>query len=292
MAVSQLVGARIQRREDPRLVSGHGHFVDDIAVARTLHMAVVRSPFPHARVQRIDAGAARSAPGVAAVLTAADFRRAIRRPLPVLPTFVPEKKQVPEQFPLATDEVVYEGEPVAVVLAEDRYLVSDGAALAEVGYEPLAAEIDLDKALDASSPPAHAGAPDNVGWDASFPGGDIDAAFAEAEVTVRQRMVQQRLIPNAMEGPPARPDRGPAVGARRDGHAEPDERAGCQGDRRGGHDPGHGGGHQRHLRCARAARDRARRHAGNSPSASGDCFATRLHHLREAVNRHIGGRDG
>ena len=104
MAISQLVGARVQRREDPRLVSGHGRFVDDIAAAGTLHMAVVRSPFAHARIHRIDARAAQSAPGVAVVLVAADFRKAIRRPLPVLPTFVPEKKQVPEQFPVATRE--------------------------------------------------------------------------------------------------------------------------------------------------------------------------------------------
>ncbi|MBO0688114.1 MAG: xanthine dehydrogenase family protein molybdopterin-binding subunit [Candidatus Dormibacteraeota bacterium] len=200
MAISRLVGARVQRREDPRLVSGHGCFVDDLAAARTLHMAVVRSPFAHARIQRIDTRSARSAPGVAAVLVAADFRKVIRRPLPVLPTFVPEKKQVPEQFPVATGEVVYEGEPVAVVLAEDRYLASDGAALVEVGYEPLPAVMDVEKALEAGSPPAHTGAPDNVGWDASFPGGDIEAVFAEADLTVRQRMTQQRLIPNAMEG--------------------------------------------------------------------------------------------
>ena len=200
MAVSQLVGARVQRREDPRLVSGHGRFVDDLSAARTLHMGVVRSPFAHARIQRIDAGAAQSAPGVAAVLVAADFRKAIRHPLPVLPTFVPEKKQVPEQFPIATGEVVYEGEPVAVVLADDRYLAADAAALVEVGYEPLPVVVDVENALEASSPPAHAGAPDNVGWDASFAGGDIEAAFTEAEVTVRRRMVQQRLIPNAMEG--------------------------------------------------------------------------------------------
>src|ERR671931_79146 len=158
MAVSQLVGARVQRREDPRLVSGHGRFVDDLSAARTLHMGVVRSPFAHARIQRIDAGAAQSAPGVAAVLVAADFRKAIRHPLPVLPTFVPEKKQVPEQFPIATGEVVYEGEPVAVVLADDRYLASDAAQLVEVDYEPLPAVIDVEKALEASSPPAHAGA--------------------------------------------------------------------------------------------------------------------------------------
>ena len=200
MALSQLIGARIQRREDPRLVSGHGRYVDDIVVPAMLHMTVVRSPHAHARIVRIDAAAARSAEGVAAVYSAEDFRRVLRASLPVLPTFVPEKKQVPDQFPIAAGEVVYEGEPVTVVLGEDRYRAADGADTVAVEYEPLPAAVDLDQALQPGAATAHSGAADNVGWDATFPGGDIDAAFARAEVTLRQRIVQQRLIPNAMEG--------------------------------------------------------------------------------------------
>jgi len=200
MAVSQMIGARIQRREDPRLVSGHGSYVDDHEPASTLQMAIVRSPHAHARVRGIETAAAAAAKGVAAVYTAPDFKKVLRTNLPVLPTFVPEKKQVPDQFPIAETEVVYQGEPVAVVLAESRYQAADGAALVSIDYEPLPPVMDLDKALEPGAATAHSGAPDNIGWDATFPGGDIEAAFAKAEVTVKQRILQQRLIPNAMEG--------------------------------------------------------------------------------------------
>jgi carbon-monoxide dehydrogenase large subunit len=200
MAISQMIGARIHRREDPELVSGHGHYVDDLTRPGLLHMAIVRSPYAHARIQGIDTAAAAAAPGVAAVFTAADFRKVLRTNLPVLPTFVPEKHLVPDQFAMAESEVVYQGEPVAVVLAADRYQAADGAALVSLDYEPLPPVMDMEKALQPGAPKAHMGAADNIGWDATFAGGDIDAAFGKAEVVVKQRIVQQRLIPNAMEG--------------------------------------------------------------------------------------------
>jgi carbon-monoxide dehydrogenase large subunit len=200
MAISQMIGARIQRREDPRLVSGHGRYVDDHSPTGTLHMAIVRSPYAHARVRGIETAAAAASAGVAAVYTAADFKKVLRGNLPVLPTFVPEKKQVPDQFPIAAAEVVYQGEPVAVVLADSRYRAADGAALVSIDYEPLPSVMDLEKALEPGAVTVHAGAADNIGWDATFPGGDIEATFAKAEVVVKQRILQQRLIPNAMEG--------------------------------------------------------------------------------------------
>lgn len=200
MAVSTLIGARIQRREDPRLVAGRGRYVDDITVPRQTHMAVVRSPHAHARIKSIDVAAAAAGPGVVAVYTASDFKSVLHGYLPVLPTLVPEKRSVPDQFALAEREVVYQGEPVAVVVAESRYQAADGAARVEVEYEQLPAVVDLEKALEAGSPRANEGSPDNIGWEADFPGGDIEAAFAEAEVVVRQRILQQRLVPSAMEG--------------------------------------------------------------------------------------------
>ena len=200
MAVSTLIGARVQRREDPRLVAGRGRYVDDITVPQLAHMAVVRSPFAHARIKAIDTTVAAAGAGVVAVYTAADFKSVLHGYLPVLPTLVPEKRSVPNQFAVAEREVVYQGEPVAVVIADTRYQAADAAGAVAVDYEPLPAVVDLEKAVEPGSPRANEGVPDNIGWDAEFPGGDIDAAFEEAEVVVRQRMLQQRLVPSPMEG--------------------------------------------------------------------------------------------
>jgi carbon-monoxide dehydrogenase large subunit len=199
MAVTQMIGAHIQRREDPRLITGHGNYIDDMRLTGMLHMSVVRSPFPHARVRSIDVTDALKAPGVHAVYTARDFKPVLSGGIPAAPAFVPDKKQVPDQYPIAETEVCYQGEPVAVVLADDRYLADDAAQLVSVDYDPLPAVTDLDKAIEPGSPTAHSGAPDNIAWDAVFPGGDIEAAMAEAEVRIPLRLTQQRLLPTAME---------------------------------------------------------------------------------------------
>jgi carbon-monoxide dehydrogenase large subunit len=199
MAISQMIGARVQRREDPKLISGHGRFVDDIRLVNMAHMVVVRSPHAHARITGIDTSAAAAAAGVVAVFTARDFQAVIQGALPVSNSFVADKKQVPDQFPIADTEVVYQGEPVAVVVAEDRYLAADAAQLVGVDYEPMPAVMDLEKAATPGSPLVRSDRPDNVGWDTVFAGGDIDAAFAEADVVVKERITQQRLFPIAME---------------------------------------------------------------------------------------------
>src|SRR5919206_410948 len=118
MAVSQMIGARIQRREDPRLITGNGRYVEDLQRAGTLHMAVVRSPHPHARITRVNTAQAQAIPGVVAVLTAADFKPLLTGTHPVAPAFVPEKHTVPERFPIADQEAVFQGEAVAVVIKE------------------------------------------------------------------------------------------------------------------------------------------------------------------------------
>jgi carbon-monoxide dehydrogenase large subunit len=199
MAVTSMIGARIQRREDPKLITGHGHFVDDVSLVNMAHMSIVRSPYAHARIRSIDTSAAKAAKGVVAVLTAADFKSVIHAPLPVTNSFVADKKQVPDQFAIAADEVAYAGEPVAVVIADDRYLADDAAQLVVVDYEPLPAVMDLEKAMAPGSPLVKSDRPDNIGWDVSFPAGDIDAAFAEAEVILKERIGQQRLFPTPME---------------------------------------------------------------------------------------------
>jgi carbon-monoxide dehydrogenase large subunit len=199
MAVTTMIGARIQRREDPKLITGHGHYVDDVNLVNMAHMSVVRSPHAHARIKSIDTSAARASKGVVAVLTSAEIKPLILGPIPVTASFVPDKKQVPEQYPIASEEAVYAGEPVAIVIAEDRYLADDAAQLVVVDYEPLPAVMDLEKAMAPGSPLVKSDRPDNIGWDAAFPSGDIDAAFAEAEVIVKERIGQQRLFPTAME---------------------------------------------------------------------------------------------
>src|SRR5947209_9534865 len=148
MAITTMVGARIHRREDPRLVRGHGRYADDFVRPHTAYMAVVRSPHAHARVRSIELTEALAAPGVEAVLTAADFKKVISGAMPVAPAFVPEKKQTPERFPIAESEACYQGEPVAVVVADTKYHAADAAELILVDWDPLPAVMDLDRALE------------------------------------------------------------------------------------------------------------------------------------------------
>src|SRR6202162_4415581 len=199
MAVTSMIGARIQRREDPKLITGHGHFIDDVNLVNMAHMSIVRNPHAHAHITSIDTSRALASKGVVSFLAAADCKPVIHGPLPVTNSFVPDKKQVPEQFPIASDEAVYAGEPVAVVIAEDRYAADDARQLVVVDYEPLPAVMDLEKAMAPGSPLVKSDRPDNIGWDAAFPSGDIDAVFAEAGVVVKERIGQQRVFPTPME---------------------------------------------------------------------------------------------
>jgi len=198
MAVTTMIGAKIHRREDPRLVSGEGRYVDDFTRPGTVSLAVVRSPHAHALIKSIELTAAAKAAGVVAVYTHKDFAKVVSGTMPVTPSFVADKKQVPPRFPIAEKEVVYQGEPVAVVLAETKYQAADAANLVEVDYEVLPAVIDLEKALEPNSPKVHSGAPDNLGWDLTYIPDDA-AVMKEADVVVKERILQQRLAPTAME---------------------------------------------------------------------------------------------
>jgi carbon-monoxide dehydrogenase large subunit len=198
MAVTTMIGAKIHRREDPRLVSGEGHYVDDFTRPGTVFLAVVRSPYAHARIKSIDVTEATKAPGVVGVYTHKDFAKVLSGTMPVTPSFVAEKKQVPPRFPIADKEAVYQGEPVAIVLSETRYGAVDAANLVDVDYEQLPAVMDLEKALESGSPKVHTGGPDNLGWDLTYIPDDA-AVMKEADVVVKQRILQQRLAPTSME---------------------------------------------------------------------------------------------
>ena len=142
------IGQSIERFEDDALLTGRGRFIDDLGVRPdTLHAAILRSSHAHAKIRAINADAARQAPGVAAVLTGADVTA-------LSASLVVGVKAPIECWPIATDRVRYVGEPVAVVVAADRYLAEDALELIEVDYEPLSAIVDPLAALD----PALAGA--------------------------------------------------------------------------------------------------------------------------------------
>jgi carbon-monoxide dehydrogenase large subunit len=194
-----MFGARVKRIEDPALLRGRGRFVDDIEFPGLLHAAFVRSPHAHARIGAIDTAAARSAPGVHAVFTLADLRPHISTER--LPVAQPSAaiRQTLDPWVLAADEACHVGEPVAVVIADSRYLAEDAAALVAVDYRPLPAAVDARAAALADAPPAHDGAPDNVVAAITVAYGDVDAGFAGAAHTVKLALKQHKGCGHAIE---------------------------------------------------------------------------------------------
>ncbi|TNC20234.1 xanthine dehydrogenase family protein [Amycolatopsis alkalitolerans] len=164
--------------EDPALLTGRGRFLDDLdPFAGTLTAAIVRSPHPHARIRRVDLSRARRHPGVTAVLgpeeVAAElkpFPLAVKAPMPYYPTAVGKARFV--------------GEPVAVVVAADRYVAEDAAELVDVEYGPLPPVIDIGHSLEPGAPRLHDTADSNVATDRTFDFGDVDAVFADADKVV------------------------------------------------------------------------------------------------------------
>ena len=194
---TKLLGERIKRKEDPRLIQGRGHYVDDIKLDGMLHMAFARSPYGHARITSINTEAARNAPGVVAVLTSEDLKGKLGQ----IPCAVGmEGLKVPDHHCLADGRVRYVGEPVVAVVATDRYLAADAAAQAEVEYEMLPAVTNMDKALESRSPLVHDAFGDNIAFTAKLEGGDWKRVEADSIVKViKQRLINQRLGPVAME---------------------------------------------------------------------------------------------
>ncbi len=191
-------GSGIRRREDPRLVTGTAAYTDDISFPGMLYAAIVRSPHAHARIVNIDTRNARTAPGVVAVFTGKDTDAGLK-PVPCLWLVPGSDLRVAPYKVLATETVRYVGDAVAVVVAETSYQARDALELVEVEYETLEAVIDPEKASQPGAPQLHEQAPNNQAFHWVVAGGDVDAAFASAEVVVRERIIQQRLIPTAME---------------------------------------------------------------------------------------------
>jgi len=183
------------RKEDARLLTGQTNWTDNIVLPGMLHMAFARSPMAHARITSVDLSAARALPGVIAAFSGADFadeQGSLPCAWPVTPDIV-----IPAHPPMATEEVRYVGEAVAVVVARDRYTAADAAALVDVSYEPLPPVLDMRTALEEGSPKVHEAG--NKSFDWNFANGDLDAAFRDAPVVIERTYRQQRLIPSAME---------------------------------------------------------------------------------------------
>ncbi|HLZ08154.1 MAG TPA: xanthine dehydrogenase family protein molybdopterin-binding subunit, partial [Chloroflexota bacterium] len=198
MAVTKLFGSAVKRREDPRLITGGATYVDDVTLPALTHAAFVRSPYAHARITSIDVAAAKKAAGVVAVVTGQDIAGKVG----TIPTawLIPNSDlKTPAHPALATDLVRYVGDAVAVVVAESQAAAQDAAALVNVTYEQLPVVVNQEKAVEAGAPLVHDDVPNNLAFRWKLAGGDIDAAFKGADVVIKQRFVNQRLIPNAME---------------------------------------------------------------------------------------------
>src|SRR2546427_6994289 len=195
MAISRALGARIKRREDPRLITGTATYVDDVVPPGLLHVAIVRSPHAHARIAAIDVKKARAAAGVVAIWTGEDVA-ARCGPLPIGPRI--RDMKMPKRYPLVIDGVVrHVGDPVAAVVATDLAASRDAADLIEVEYDPLTAVTEVEAAMRPDALVIHPELATNVCFRVTY-GGSGDEGFSTADATVSLRLVQQRLGPTAM----------------------------------------------------------------------------------------------
>jgi len=193
------VGQALRRKEDPRMITGRGRYIDDISVPGTLWMALVRSPEAHARITSIDTSGAAARDDVVAVFTADDLAGDFAGPMPMVWAPPGVEIKTPENWPLKRGEVKCVGDPVAVVVGTDRYSVSDAAEQVLVEYESLPVVVDPEKALEDGAPLVWEQFGTNRTHEFKLAGGDIDAALAEADVVIEQRLVNHRTAGAAME---------------------------------------------------------------------------------------------
>ncbi|HEX7420871.1 MAG TPA: xanthine dehydrogenase family protein molybdopterin-binding subunit, partial [Thermoanaerobaculia bacterium] len=196
----RIFGSAIKRREDPRLVTGQARYTDDFDLPGMVYMSVVRSPYAHARIKRIDTKKAAAMPGVLGVFTGQQMKDAGFGPIPCAWVVPGSDTKTPPYPPIAIDTVRYVGNAVAIVVAADRYQARDAVDAVEVDYDPLPVTVDAFRATQKGAPQLHADVPNNVCflWK-MHGGGDIDAVFKSADVVVKEHIINQRLIPNAIE---------------------------------------------------------------------------------------------
>lgn len=185
------VGREIKRKEDLRFLTGGGSFVYNLNFPEMLHVAILRSHFPHAKIKRIDTSGALAQPGVRAVLTGEDVA-AMMDPFPhLIPT--------PKYYPIAIGKTRYVGEPVALVAAQDRSSARDALEFIDVAYDSLPPVVNAEKAMQSSSPLLHEDFGTNVGWHREFHYGDADEAFDRAEIVERDRFYFHRFASTPIE---------------------------------------------------------------------------------------------
>ena len=195
-ADNKVVGARVPRVEDPRLLTGRGHYVDDIQLPGMLHAAFVRSHIAHGRVLSVDAGAARDVPGVALVLTAIDLDGVVDEFRP----YGPPTLAAPSYRALADGKVRVTGEPLAIVVAETRAIAEDACELVVVDIDPLPVVTTISQALDRESVPLFDELGTNVMFHREDRYGDPEDAFARADRVVSAHFEQQRMANVPLEG--------------------------------------------------------------------------------------------
>ncbi|MCS6846611.1 MAG: molybdopterin cofactor-binding domain-containing protein [Anaerolineae bacterium] len=196
--MAKVIGQAIKRKEDPRLITGEAKFLDDIQLPNMAYVAILRSPYAHARIKSIDTSKAAALPGVIGVFTGKDFMDI--NPLPCAWQAGGVKNNVNTPRVLEPEKVTFTGAGVACVVAESRYIAEDALALIEVDWEPLPVVVDAKKATEPGAPQIHENAPNNIvmEWECGDAAA-VEKAFAEAEIVIKQPLINQRLIPTPME---------------------------------------------------------------------------------------------
>lgn len=183
------IGERVRRKETLRFVTGTGRYVDDLLPPDTLHAAFVRSACAHARIKAIDVEAARTMPGVHAVFTGEDIAQKIK-PLRVSGSSLLRQIKL---YPLAVDKVRYFGEPLAVVVADNRYLAEDAVEVVSMDYEPLPVVVDPEAAMEPASACVHEDVGSNIVYKYHFATDGIDKVFQQADVVIKERIRSHRI---------------------------------------------------------------------------------------------------
>ena len=206
---SNWIGKRYSRKEDARLITGHGEYIADISVENPLHVKFVRSSVAHAEIVSIDASAAKALPGVVAVLTGEDIKDKIK-PLPTPPTLSLMPAFYPQHWPLAVGRVKFNGEPVVVIVAEDKYVAEDAAELIAVEYRELPVVTDPEYSLSDEAPVIHGDMDSNEIFAMTLTGGEteeeqtenaekIDKIIRQADVVIKDRFRVHRCGVTPME---------------------------------------------------------------------------------------------
>jgi len=201
------VGGGILRKEDPELLTGQGRYVDDLVLPGMQWMAFARSPVAHANLTSVDVSAAQGMPGVTAVFTGQDLAGDWAAGMPcawpigdrVMPDEPTADARIPDHWPVAKDRVRYQGEIVAVVVADSREHAADAVSEVQVDYEELPVITDMEAALRDDAPVIHEAFGSNRAYTWTLANGEVDRVFDEAPVVVKERYYHPRLIPNAIE---------------------------------------------------------------------------------------------